>query len=100
MARIPCPVYGFYAGNDGRISLTVPQTGAAMKRAGKAYESVVYPGAGHGFMRVGDAPAPRAPAAADDAARQTYQQDLVAYQANRQARDAAWARWKKILSAL
>ena len=56
LAKIHAPVYGFYAGNDARISSTVPATTAAMKAAGKVYEPVVYDGAGHGFMRAGEAP--------------------------------------------
>jgi len=53
---ITAPVYGFYAGNDARIGATVPATTEAMKAAGKKYESVTYEGAGHGFMRAGQAP--------------------------------------------
>ncbi|HEY5331880.1 MAG TPA: dienelactone hydrolase family protein [Acidobacteriaceae bacterium] len=56
MKDISAPVYGFYAGNDARISATVPDTTTAMKAAGKTYEPVVYDGAGHGFMRAGEAP--------------------------------------------
>ena len=56
LAGIHAPVYGFYAGDDARISATVPATVAAMKAAGKVYEPVIYPGAGHGFMRAGEAP--------------------------------------------
>ena len=56
VTSITAPVYGFYAGNDARISATVPATTAAMKAAGKTYEPVVYEGAGHGFMRAGEAP--------------------------------------------
>jgi carboxymethylenebutenolidase len=56
MKNITAPVYGFYAGNDARISATVPATEQAMKAAGKTYEPVVYDGAGHGFMRAGEAP--------------------------------------------
>ncbi len=56
LAAIHTPVYGFYAGNDARISSTVPATTAAMKAAGKRYEPVIYDGAGHGFMRAGEAP--------------------------------------------
>lgn len=56
MAAITAPVYGFYAGNDARIGATVPGTVTAMKAAGKRYEPVTYPGAGHGFMRAGQAP--------------------------------------------
>jgi carboxymethylenebutenolidase len=53
---ITAPVYGFYAGNDARITATVPATTDAMKAAGKKYEPVTYDGAGHGFMRAGQAP--------------------------------------------
>ena len=56
MARITAPVFGFYAGNDARITATVPGTTLAMKAAGKQYDAVIYPGAGHGFMRAGQAP--------------------------------------------
>lgn len=56
MARIKAPVYGFYAGNDARIDATIPDTTAAMRAAGKKYEPVTYDGAGHGFMRAGEAP--------------------------------------------
>jgi carboxymethylenebutenolidase len=56
MAKITAPVYGFYAGNDARISTTVPQTTADMTASGKTYEPVTYDGAGHGFMRAGQAP--------------------------------------------
>jgi carboxymethylenebutenolidase len=56
LKSITAPVYGFYGGNDARISATVPATSAAMKAAGKKYEPVIYDGAGHGFMRAGEAP--------------------------------------------
>ncbi|GGA59435.1 carboxymethylenebutenolidase [Edaphobacter acidisoli] len=56
LAAITAPVYGFYAGNDARISATVPDTTKAMKAAHKVYEPVIYDGAGHGFMRAGEAP--------------------------------------------
>jgi carboxymethylenebutenolidase len=56
IASIHAPVYGFYAGNDARIGATVPGTTDAMKAAGKKYEPVTYEGAGHGFMRAGEAP--------------------------------------------
>jgi carboxymethylenebutenolidase len=99
IARIQCPVYGFYAGNDGRISLTVPETIDDMKKAGKTYESTIYDGAGHGFMRSGDAPPPaQPPADADDATVAKYKAAWVAYQANKKARDEAWSRLQVILS--
>ena len=75
MKNIIAPVYGFYAGNDARISATIPQTVADMKSAGKTYEPVVYDGAGHGFMRAGEAPDANA---ADSAARAQGFRRLVA----------------------
>jgi len=78
MPRIHAPVYGFYAGNDARIGATVPDTIAAMKAAGKTYDPVTYEGAGHGFMRAGEAP--------------------DASDANKKARDEAWQRWKTLLA--
>ena len=56
MKNITAPVYGFYAEMDARITSTVEQTKTDMKAAGKVYEPVIYPGAGHGFMRAGDTP--------------------------------------------
>ncbi len=66
MKNITAQVYGFYAGNDERITATIPQTEADMKAAGKTYDPIVYDGAGHGFMRAGEAPDADA---ADSAAR-------------------------------
>ena len=77
MANIKTPVYGFYAGNDARIGATVPGTEVDMKAAGKTYEPVTYAGSGHGFMRAGEAP--------------------DANDANKKAREDAWARWKSLL---
>ena len=77
MSRIKAPVYGFYAGNDARIDATIPQAREDMKAAGNMYEPVSYEGAGHGFMRAGEAP--------------------DANEANRKARQDAWARWKKLM---
>ena len=77
MTRIKAPVYGFYAGNDQRIDGTIPDTIAQMKAAGKSYEPVTYDGAGHGFMRAGEAPDAKDP--------------------DRKARAEAWTRWKSLL---
>jgi carboxymethylenebutenolidase len=105
LARIAAPVYGFYAGNDGRINATVPATIEAMKELNKKYDPVTYEGAGHGFMRAGDAPEPVAPVAkgnaeADKVATDTYEKALTSYKANRKARDEAWARWKALLAKI
>jgi len=77
LARINCPVYGFYGGNDSRINSSIPKTADHMKELGKTYEPVTYEGAGHGFMRMGEDPSGK--------------------EANKKARTAAWERWKKIL---
>lgn len=105
LGRIKAPVYGFYGGNDMRINGTIPATTDAMKELKKTYEPVIYEGAGHGFMRAGDAPPPKAPEAkgdkeADDKATAAYQKAVGDYQANKKARDEAWERWKKILKAV
>ncbi len=80
VAKIACPVFGFYAGNDARVTSTLPATELAMKSAGKTFEPVMYPGAGHGFMRAGEDPA--------------------GSEANKTAREAAWRRWKELLGRL
>lgn len=50
------PVYGFYGGNDQRVNASIPRTEELMKANGKTYESEIYEGAGHAFMRRGDDP--------------------------------------------
>lgn len=80
ISRITAPIYGFYGENDARVNATVPGSAALTEKAGKVYNPVTYEGAGHGFMRAGEAPDANA--------------------ANRQAREAAWKRVKEILSAL
>jgi carboxymethylenebutenolidase len=54
--NIEMPVYGFYGENDQRVNATIESTEARMKELGKAYEYVIYPEAGHAFMRRGDDP--------------------------------------------
>lgn len=80
IAKIKAPVYGFYGGNDSRIGATIPDSVKLMKETGKTYEPVTYEGAGHGFMRAGEAP--------------------DANEANKKGRDAAWKRWLEILGKL
>lgn len=80
IARISCPIYGFYGGNDARISATVPKTTELMKAAGKVYEPVVYDGAGHGFMRAGE--------------------EENASAANQQALAEGWKRWLTLLRSV
>lgn len=77
MGRIKVPVYGFYAGNDARIGAMLPDTITQMKAAGRTFDPVTYDGAGHGFMRAGEAP--------------------DASDANKKARADSWVRWKGLL---
>lgn len=105
LARIKAPVYGFYAGNDARINQTLPKTSELMKELSKAFEQVTYEGAGHAFMRAGDAPEPKATPPtgdkeADAKAAEDYQKALIAYKANKKARDESWVRWKALLGSL
>jgi carboxymethylenebutenolidase len=79
-AKIKCPVYGFYGGNDARVNATIPQSAEFMKTANKTFEPITYDGAGHGFMRSGEEP--------------------NANEANKQARDQAWSRWQELLKKL
>jgi carboxymethylenebutenolidase len=74
---IEAAVYGFYGGNDARVNATIPKSAELMKAAGKTFEPVVYDGAGHAFMRLGELP--------------------DGTEANRKARDEAWKRWSELL---
>ncbi len=51
LGGVQAPVLGFYGGDDARVTSTVAPTDTAMKAAGKSYESHVFDGAGHGFLR-------------------------------------------------
>lgn len=51
MGTIKAPVLGLYGGSDARINATIPATDSTMKRLGKSYESHIFEGAGHGFLR-------------------------------------------------
>lgn len=79
--RIKAPVYGFYGGNDARVTSTVEPSKEKMKAAGKTYEPVIYEGAGHGFMRGGEDPTSTAPTHAADV----------------KARDQSWKRLKELI---
>ena len=80
IAKIACPVYGFYAEKDERVNATLPKAEELMKAAGKNFEPVIYTGGAHGFMRAGEAP--------------------DANEGNKNAREQAWARWKALLNQL
>ena len=80
LRQITCPVYGFYGGDDARVTSTVPETEKQMKEAGKTFEPVTYTKAAHAFMRLGETAKPGDP--------------------NRKARDEAWKRWMDLLKKL
>jgi carboxymethylenebutenolidase len=53
---VRAPILGLYGENDSRVTATIPAATSGMAAAGKRYESHVFPGAGHGFVRAqGDA---------------------------------------------
>lgn len=81
ITAINAPVFGFYAGNDARVSATIPAATEAMKAANKKYDPVTYDGAGHGFMRAGEDP-------------------TNTNAANVTAHDQGWARWLTLLKAM
>ena len=50
-SAIRAPVLGLYGGDDNRVNATIPAADSGMRSAGKSYESRIYAGAGHGFLR-------------------------------------------------
>jgi carboxymethylenebutenolidase len=51
------PIYGFYGSTDTRVMNSLQATIDLMRVAGKPFHPVVYNGADHAFMRVGEDPA-------------------------------------------
>jgi carboxymethylenebutenolidase len=80
VSGIDGPVYGFYGGEDERVNATIPATRELMQANGKTYDPVIYPGAGHAFMRLGEA--------------------TDASEGNRNARNQAWVRLLQHLKAI
>jgi carboxymethylenebutenolidase len=78
--NIKAPVYGFYGGSDNRINASIPDAEKKMKELSKEYDYVIYEGAGHGFMRSGEA---------DEGSAE-----------NKKAREEGWKRIEKILSGI
>ena len=77
VAKIACPVYGFFAENDMRINGGLQKAEELFKEANKKFEPVIYEGGGHGFMRGGADPNGKA--------------------GDKKAREEAWKRWKDLL---
>ena len=80
VSGIQVPVYGFYGSTDTRATSSIPATKNAMVAADKFYEPVIYEGADHAFMRMGEMP--------------------NASQANTDALGSSLARLKKLLKGL
>lgn len=53
-ADIDVPVFGFYGGADQRVNATIETSETLMSQEEKSYEYVIYEGAGHAFMRLGE----------------------------------------------
>ncbi|HEX7149928.1 MAG TPA: dienelactone hydrolase family protein [Thermoanaerobaculia bacterium] len=77
VANIEAPVYGFYGGADARVNETIPKSRELMQAEGETFDPVIYEGAGHAFMRLGEEPG--------------------ASEANRRAYTEAWERWLALL---
>ncbi|HEX9982640.1 MAG TPA: dienelactone hydrolase family protein [Thermoanaerobaculia bacterium] len=77
VANIQSPVYGFYGGADARVNETIPRSRELMQARGVTFDPVIYEGAGHAFMRLGE--------------------EAGASDANRRAHDEAWVRWLGLL---
>jgi carboxymethylenebutenolidase len=80
VGTIKAPVYAFYGENDARVNASISSIQKQMQTAGQKYEPVIYPGAGHGFMRSG--------------------QDPNGTAEEKRARQDAWARWLKLLKSM
>src|SRR5882672_11560694 len=50
-ASVRAAVLGLYGGNDARVDATIPSADSALRVLGRTYEEIIYPGAGHGFLR-------------------------------------------------
>ncbi|HEY5221406.1 MAG TPA: dienelactone hydrolase family protein [Candidatus Paceibacterota bacterium] len=48
--NIACPILAFYGDQDANLMQSLPAFKENMEKAGKSFEAVVYPGAGHAFF--------------------------------------------------
>jgi carboxymethylenebutenolidase len=54
LVGVSVPVLGLYGGDDARVNATIAPADSTMRALGKSFESHVFPGAGHGFLRQQD----------------------------------------------
>jgi carboxymethylenebutenolidase len=52
LSFIRAPVLGLYGEDDQRVNATTPDAEAALQSAGRTYETHMFDGAGHGFLRL------------------------------------------------
>lgn len=51
LAAVKAPILGLYGGADARVNATIAEAKAELDRLGKRYETEIYEGAGHAFLR-------------------------------------------------
>jgi carboxymethylenebutenolidase len=51
IVKVKAPVLGLYGGSDERVNATIEPTRRAMTDVGNRYDTQVFDGAGHGFLR-------------------------------------------------
>jgi carboxymethylenebutenolidase len=51
LSKVKAPVLGLYGGDDARVNATIEPAAAELKRLGATYETHIFDGAGHGFLR-------------------------------------------------
>ncbi|MFW6079802.1 MAG: dienelactone hydrolase family protein, partial [Gemmatimonadota bacterium] len=54
LENVRAPVLGLYGGDDERVNATIPAADSAMRALGRTYETHIFEGAGHGFLRQQD----------------------------------------------
>lgn len=51
LANERVPILGLFGGNDARVVSTLPAADSTLRALGRTHDFVVFPGAGHGFLR-------------------------------------------------
>ncbi len=51
LAQERAPILGLFGGNDARVDATLPPADSTLSALGRAHEFIIFPGAGHGFLR-------------------------------------------------
>jgi carboxymethylenebutenolidase len=54
LSQVSAPVLGLYGEDDARVNTTIEPAAEVLKRLGRSYETHIFPGAGHGFLRAQD----------------------------------------------